>query len=114
VLGISTSLYQVLQAVSGSAAERFYISEGLSTLDFVCTVAGKDDSWRAREACPRSLSVPRRGSRWLPVMYQLLQWMQLGAKCASVGPEGDFAVFEVAEELLPFLFCGDSVFFVKM
>jgi hypothetical protein len=47
-------------------------------------------------------------------MYQLLQWMQLGAKCASVGPEGDFAVFEVAEELLPFLFCGDSVFFVKM
>jgi GNAT superfamily N-acetyltransferase len=31
--------YQVLQAVSGSAAERFYISEGLSTLGFVCTMA---------------------------------------------------------------------------
>jgi GNAT superfamily N-acetyltransferase len=31
--------YQVLQAASGSAAERFYISEGLSTLGFVCTMA---------------------------------------------------------------------------
>jgi GNAT superfamily N-acetyltransferase len=40
--------YQVLQAGSGSAAERLYIAEGLSTLGFVCSMGWGDRGERGR------------------------------------------------------------------
>jgi GNAT superfamily N-acetyltransferase len=40
--------YQVLQAGSGSAAERLYIAECLSTLGFVCSMGWGDRGERGR------------------------------------------------------------------